>query len=63
VDFAMRVDIMCLKSGQMVVNEFESLEANYVGYGNDEIDTEAFYTAFWATTLTQCIQKIRAGRR
>ena len=42
----MRVDIMCLKSGQMVVNEFESLEANYVGYGNDEIDTEAFLGDF-----------------
>ena len=28
-----RVDIMCTSDGRLVVNEFESLDANYSGYG------------------------------
>jgi hypothetical protein len=59
VDFVMRVDIMCLKSGQMVVNEFESLEANYVGYRDEEMATQEFYTSYWMKILTDCIKRLR----
>ena len=59
VDFVMQVDIMCLKSGQMVVNEFDSLEANYVGYRDEEMATQDFYISYWTKLLTDCIKRVR----
>ena len=38
VDGLFRVDVMQMRSGRLVVNEFESLEANYYG----KIDTQEF---------------------
>jgi hypothetical protein len=49
-DFMIRVDIMQLDCGRLVVNEFESFEAQYCGAG--EVDTISFLEGYWANTLT-----------
>jgi hypothetical protein len=43
VDGLFRIDVMQMRSGRFVVNEFESLEANYYG----KIDTQEFVVSMF----------------
>ena len=58
-DGMIRVDIMQLCTGEMVVNEFESLEANYSSETRKahefEFATISFYESFWHTTLLRLL--------
>ena len=54
VDGLFRVDVMQMRSGQFVVNEFESLEARYYG----KLESQEFVVALFLKNYW--IQKIRA---
>jgi hypothetical protein len=50
-----RVDIMCLSSGQMVVNEFESLEACYAGGECDTLYAQRVLQEYWLRKLNRIL--------
>ena len=47
VDGLVRVDVMCTDNGDMVVNEFESLEADHGGTIDEEFAVSTFLTNHW----------------
>jgi len=57
-DGLFRVDIFQNRQGKLVVNEFESLDANYDGGANCESVTKTFLHAYWTkvikATLAEC---------
>ena len=51
IDGLFRVDIFINKEGMFVVNEFESLEANYDGAPNMEAATRSYLISYWLRKL------------
>jgi hypothetical protein len=52
-----RVDVMRRASGQLVVNEFESLEACYEGvYDADSVATRTRMKAYWLGKMTSILK-------
>ena len=51
IDGLFRVDVFKNKQGMFVVNEFESLEANYDGAPNMEATTRSYLISYWLRKL------------
>jgi hypothetical protein len=55
-DGLIRVDVMQTFTGDMIVNEFESLEADYTSKRNAEtLLTDNFLTEYWKQVLTDIV--------
>jgi len=50
-----RVDIFCTRSGKLVVNEFESLEAAYFKTFDAEVRVKVALSRYWEDILRNCI--------
>lgn len=59
-DNLVRVDIMVTKDGRFVVNEFESLEANFSGKSvEEEAKIKTFLISYWYKKIKKYIEKIK----
>ena len=54
-----RVDVMSLRNGRLVVNEFESFEAAYWGTQENAMDASTLLLQFWQLTIAGVVHKFR----
>lgn len=57
-DGLVRVDLFCTSNGQLVVNEFESLDAAFFGPNIKELQTGQFLTSYYADMLNAALPTI-----
>jgi len=57
-DGLVRVDLFCTSNGQLVVNEFESLDAAFFGSSNKECQTGQFLTSYYVDMLKAALPTI-----
>ena len=57
-DGLVRVDLFCTSNGQLVVNEFESLDAAFFGSSSKELQTGQFLTSYYEDMLNAALPTI-----
>jgi hypothetical protein len=58
IDGLTRVDIFQLPDGKLVVNEFESLEADFQNGRSESMATVVFLEEYWLNTVNACIAEV-----
>ena len=53
-----RVDVFCDYSGNLVVNEFESLDANFSSKDKNVAEVKMFLTTYYTNVLIKCLSEL-----
>jgi len=52
------VDVFCNYSGNLVVNEFESLDANFSSKDKNVAEVKMFLTTYYTNVLIKCLSEL-----
>ena len=55
LDGLVRVDIFKSNEGHLVINELESLEADYNGHHREMSQTDIFLSTYWEKAIYKCL--------